>query len=240
MKIAIVFSGQPRFVEQHGFFSNQHHFLNKYDCDTYAHFWYSKNTPQETAPWSGLGFVSFPDNTIETFCNLYNPKSIIVEPPLLESELVRRNYANTSTPRTPFNTFSMYTSHKRAFNLIQSPEDYDFIIRQRTDNILLRIPDLNTLSKDFIYYITQSEERKVYNDSFAIFPSKYAKYFFHGVDLLDSLYDNGCLFNNEELFRALLEHHNLTSFCKTFTLQEFNFAFQRENNRIEICREELS
>lgn len=238
MKVALVFSGQPRFVEQNGYLSTKSTFLDKYDCDVYAHFWFSKGTLYETAPWSGLGALSIPDNAIDRFVQLYSPKGIHVEPPPREDEIVKRIYERSSNIRTPYNTFSVFTSHKRAFDLIPYPEDYDFIIRHRTDNIILRIPDLTTLSKDCIYRITQAEDRKVYNDSFAIFPGKYAKYFFHSVNILDDVYDKGCYFNNEELFSGILEYHNLIPICKTFTLAEFNFAFQRENNRIQICRQD--
>lgn len=235
MKIAIVFSGQPRFVDQNGYHSTKAYFLDKYDCDIYAHFWFEKGSIYETSPWTTLGDITLPDDTIEKFIDLYKPKGIKIEKPMSEQELLHRNYTNTSSPRTPYNTFSMYCSHKRAFDLIPNPEEYDFIIRQRTDNIVLYMPDLDILSKDHIYYITQCEKRHVYNDSFAIFPGKYAHYFFHGIEILDTLYDNGCFFNNENLFRELLSFYNLAPLCRTFSLSEFNFAFQR-NNRIEICR----
>jgi hypothetical protein len=237
MKIALVFAGQPRFVDGISYHSTKYFFLDKYICDVYAHFWFQKGATYETSPWSSLKSIELPDDTIDKFHKLYNPKEIRYEPPLLEKDIVKREYHHTSNPRTPYNNTSQMIALKKAFSLIQNPEDYDFIIKQRTDNIILRMPPLETLSKDHIHLMYQNEKKDTFSDAFLIFPGKYAKYYFNNIDILDTLYDSGCKFNSEELFFATLEYYNLLPLCKPFTFDEFNYAFLRENH-IELCRME--
>ena len=80
MKIALVFSGQPRFVKEILIYQINHMmFLNKYNCDVYAHFWFSNDENQKyiTAPATNLGNLSLDKDTIDVFSRLYLPKNFL-------------------------------------------------------------------------------------------------------------------------------------------------------------------
>tara|TARA_R100001163_G_C5068190_1_gene208135 strand:+ start:3376 stop:3552 length:177 start_codon:yes stop_codon:yes gene_type:complete len=57
MKIALQFSGQPRFIEDKiCYISIKNNILDKYDCDVFCHFWWDENPDllYDAAPWSNL------------------------------------------------------------------------------------------------------------------------------------------------------------------------------------------
>ena len=231
MKIALVFSGQPRYIDSVTYESIKKELLDKYNCDVYAHFWFSSNkdTQYETAPWSSLGNITIPEDTIKKFINLYNPKNIEFEEPYSDSQLVQRNYARTSHPRTPYNLRSMYTSHKKAYALIPNPEEYDFIIRIRTDDYIYRLLDLNIISKDKNYAFIQDKSRGIINDSFIILNNKDAKHVFNGIDIIDTLHDDGILLNPEEIFKGILDYHNIFNNTELLSYDKMTIGFFRGN-----------
>jgi len=240
MKIALVFSGQPRFINSVSYISIYDKLLTKYDCDVYAHFWYSSdvNTVYETAAWSTLGNIQLSPNTINDFIELYHPKNIVYEEPYSDIQLVNRKYERVNHEREPYNTRSMFTSHKKAYNLIDDVTKYDFIIRIRTDDVIYTIPDLNTLDTSKNYVFLQDNQRIVINDSFAIMNNKDAKYLFNGIDIIDMLYDNNTniTFNNEQLFKEILIANN--AFNNTVLLEndKLKLGFFR-GNRIQIWKD---
>lgn len=239
MKIALVFSGQPRFVDSISYVSIYDKLLSKYDCDVYAHFWFSSdpNTIYETAPWSTLGNIQFSPNAINDFIELYKPIKIIYEEPYDDSKLVNRSYDRVNHIREPYNTRSMFISHQKAYRLIDDVSKYDFIIRIRTDDIIYTIPDLNTLDTSKNYVFLQDNQRIVINDSFAIMNNKDAKHLFNGIDNIDMLYDNNINinFNNEDLFKEILISNN--AFKNTVLLEndKLKLGFFR-GNRVQIWK----
>lgn len=238
MKIALVFSGQPRFVNSKAFISINDNLLQKYNCDVYAHFWFSsdKNKVYETAPWSSLGNIELSKNSITEFIELYKPLKITYDEPYTDSELVTRVYERTNHPRSPYNTRSMFISHKKAYSLIDNPDKYDFIIRIRTDDVIFTFPDLNMLDTSKNYVFLQDESRGIINDSFAIMNNKHAKYLFNGIDIIDTIYDNGILFSNEELFRGILEYYNVFNDTVLYDNDKLKLGFFR-GNRVQIWKD---
>jgi hypothetical protein len=238
MKIALVFSGQPRFVNSKAYLSIHDNLLQKYNCDIYAHFWFSSNinTKYETAPWSSLGDIQLSEYAIKDFIELYHPIKIEFEEPYSDSQLVERTYTRVNHPREPYNTRSMFISHKKAYSLVINPEQYDFIIRIRTDDYIYTLPDLNIISKDKNYVFLQDETRGIINDSFAIIRPSDAKYIFNGIDIIDTLYDNGTKFNNEDLFRAILEYYDVFKDTELLKNDTMKLGFFR-GNRIQIWKE---
>lgn len=240
MKIALVFSGQPRFVNSLAYLSINDNLLQKYDCDVYAHFWFSSNKDKvyETALWSSLGDIKLSENSIKDFIHLYNPIKIKYEEPYTDSELVKRTYERVNHYREPYNTRSMFTSHKKAYSLIDDVTKYDFIIRIRTDDVIYIMPDLNTLDTRKNYVFLQDNNRIVINDSFAIMNNKDAKYLFNGIDNIDMLYDNNINinFNNEDLFKEILITNNVFDNTVMLENDKLKLGFFR-GNRIQIWKD---
>jgi hypothetical protein len=238
MKIALAFYGQPRFICPKTFDSVKEHFLNKYDCDVYAHFWFSDDplVEHETAPWSGLGPMQFSSDTIELFKIFYKPVSIRLDPPMIENTTLFETYINAHSKRSPYIIISSYTSRKYVYELIQNPEKYDFIIWMRSDTVYVKTPDFSLLNTSFIYRFIQDTQRDIFNDAFLIIPPVYSKQLFSMCDIFDSLYKKGTFFNSEELFTQAFKYLNLEPFCKTLTADEFNMGFMRNQSCIHYCK----
>ena len=82
MKVALCFSGQPRFVNECSdlIINNA---IQNYDIDVFAHLWYDddlKNKPYKHGGDGGWEKQRISNNAVDDFIKLYNPKDILVEP----------------------------------------------------------------------------------------------------------------------------------------------------------------
>jgi len=231
MKIAIVICGQPRFFEGSTYESYKKYLLDKYDCDIYAHFWFSDDPTTKfiTAPWSGLGTMVFPSDTLDRFSKLYSPKKIAYDPPLEYNE---------STPIIRYIIPSKCTSLQRAYSLIENIESYDFIVYTRSDNVIIRMPELTTLDRSKIHLFSIENRDNLYNDAFFICPPMFASLLFNEITILDILESNNVVYNSEELFSGMIHYHNISSYINSMSLKDFNIGIQRANGEVVICRNE--
>lgn len=238
MKIALLFSGQPRFVNSASYESIKRNFLDKYDCDVYAHFWFSPDTSTvyETAPWSTLGNITFPSDTIDVFSSLYSPKAISYDPPPTESEIVLRSYPKVSHPRNPYNVLCLFESQKRVYRLVQNPEQYTYIIWLRPDLYIYRCPDLNEWDSSSIYLPGQDLSRNIFNTNILFYPPPQAKLFYEGLHKIDSICDSDILpkFNHEEIFYCILEVQELLPSIRIIHYPTYNFGLVRQSH-IQPC-----
>jgi hypothetical protein len=158
-RVALIFSGQPRCIEGLSYEGFRKCVLDQYDVDVYAHFWGDIETEKS------IGSASA---NIELFKKLYNPKSIRVDPPLLAEEfplsfiqshspipITQTNILQVQSTNWAYwirNCISMYTSMSRAYDVFESSgNQYDWIIRTRTDCVLLRCPRLEKLNPYYMY-----------------------------------------------------------------------------------------
>jgi hypothetical protein len=236
-KIALVFSGQPRFVNSKSYESIKKHLLDKYDCDVFAHFWKSQSKGYSCADDISFNKDIIVEN-VEVFKQLYKPVEILFEEPLIEEDVLKRAYDNTFNITTPYKTISYMTSNKRGFSLIKDINKYKYIIHLRTDLFIGDMPDLNIASKDNILMALSDgyDDKYKYYDSFIIFPPKYANYYMNGIDILDELYDSGTIMNNEEILYSILKKYDLLQYCIDIPTEEFNTGVVRENNTILLAR----
>ena len=231
MKVAIVICGQPRFFEGPTYESYKKYLLDKYECDIYAHFWFTDDPTAKfiTAPWSGLGTMSFPPDTLDRFSKLYSPKKLAYDPPLEYKE---------STPIVRYILPSKCTSLQRAYSLIENIESYDFIVYTRSDNVIIRMPELTTLDRNYIHLFATGHNQYLYNDAFFICPPNLSHYLFNEIDILDILETKGTLFNSEELFTAMIHYYNLSTYIRSMPIEVFNLGLQRANGEVSICKAE--
>jgi hypothetical protein len=245
MKVAIVICGQPRFFEGPTYESYKKYLLDKYECDIYAHFWFTDDPTAKfiTAPWSGLGTMSFPPDTIDRFSKLYSPKKLAYDPPLeytvpddnIDSRLPRQYIVDFITHHI---IPSKCTSLQRAYSLIDNIDSYDFIVYTRSDNVIIRMPELTTLYRNYIHLFATGHNQYLYNDAFFICPPNLSHYLFNEIDILDILENKGTLFNSEELFTAMIHYYKLSSFINVMPIEVFNLGLQRANGEVSICKAE--
>jgi hypothetical protein len=159
-RVALIFSGQPRCIDGISYQSFQKCILDRYDVDVYAHFWEDVESSKTT------GNVAA---NIETFKKLYSPRAIQVDRPLTADEypmsfiqphspvpLTRETLLDINSSNWAYwvrNCISMYESMKRAYTMFESSGggSYDWIIRTRTDCVLLRCPSLESLDPKYLY-----------------------------------------------------------------------------------------
>jgi hypothetical protein len=159
LKVALLFSGQPRCIDGLSYDSIRTCLLDRYDVDVFAHFWGDLETDKTT------GTVAA---NLDRFTELYSPKAIRVDPPLRADEFplawlqphspVPLTHENILTLKTSNwasrnrNCISMYTSMARVYEVFKAHGGtYDWILRIRTDCVLLRCPQLEALDNTLLY-----------------------------------------------------------------------------------------
>mgnify|MGYP006266847405 CR=1 FL=1 len=158
MKIALCFSGQPRFVSECSGYIKEN-VIRNYDVDVFAHLWFDEDLQTKPYKYGGNGdWVNqrIPQNAIENFKEIYNPVSIIVEPSRkfkntkihFETSLKRYWSGAIDNPlepdyqnRTINNTLSYFYSLNEVNKLKKLYEyendfKYDWVVRCRTDSIV--------------------------------------------------------------------------------------------------------
>lgn len=169
MKLAFLLSGQPRFYKE-TFPSIQEKILSKYDCDVYAHAWWSRdevNEPQYLPSWS----LKNPPFTldidfVDTFKTLYNPKNYLIEKSLIRGSHTEPDFdefLNTLTDKYPTHNVSKYIEHEmaaplhklisthRATELIDWNINYDWIVMWRYDAIPINFPNLYEITEQALH-----------------------------------------------------------------------------------------
>lgn len=81
MKIAVCFSGQPRFIDECSP-SIIDNVIQNYDVDVFAHLWFDENL--QNKPYKGGGNGGWkdqriPSDAVEKFINVFNPLELVVE-----------------------------------------------------------------------------------------------------------------------------------------------------------------
>jgi hypothetical protein len=157
MRIAVCFSGQPRFIKEYAD-QIKTHLISRYDTDVYAHFWWDDTCIGKKQHHEHEDTVHNRD-IVNEFIDTYNPVKMSLEPPPtidLSQYALTCAVPDLSLPVeeivgifTRFN--SQWASVKKTFALIDDPDKYDFIIRMRTDAKLLNPIDLSPLEKGLLY-----------------------------------------------------------------------------------------
>ena len=223
MKVAILFSGQPRFYDRLSYVQHKKRLLDVYDCDVFCHFWWSLTGGEyQTAPWSGLGALPMERDVDVKISELYRPKAMLHEPPPPES-IVSAEYPATCTSDTPYNLHSMYLSMKKSYELMAEYATlhgvtYDVVIRTRYDNVFTSFPDLKLLAKDKMYFVHRCEEvRPVITNECVIFVGvAWVKEFMHIYDKIRDIYVKTGYLNDEM---------NVHTYMKTLNVKREDMVF---------------
>ena len=184
MKIALLFRGQPRFIENNiSFLSHKKFILDKYSTDVFIHTWWSKDGGEyDCAPWSGIQNCSIPsERAINILNNIYNPKNMLVEKPRkfkIEDEYGLEKWNKKFSETTSMsNTFSQLYSVNQVCNLVEKEDikKYNFLVLSRLDNNILNFPDLHQLDPQY-FYLESIHPR--FPDPIFIFSPKFYKFLY--------------------------------------------------------------
>lgn len=162
MKIAVILTGQPRSFEGVTHTSILNKIINKYNCDVYAHCWWSKEdigTIYSKSPWCLSKDLIVKENIDIRIQELYNFKKIVFD--RSTNLLTRDNTFDRIKHIYNVNSYlCQFYSIRQAYGLIDDPNQYDFIIKLRYDLEIKVFPDLELLDENKSYY-------QHYNDTFS-------------------------------------------------------------------------
>jgi hypothetical protein len=160
MKIAVIYYGQPRFVNNPNCYNSQKDkIFSQGKVDVYAHLWKAETNNYNSSSWSGMNEcpASF-DDTI-TFAKKWKPTFIYEETERLFSnpslfEKIKEKFPSPHWTESDFNKAlaHLYSLEKAISIFEESKESYDWVIVLRTDVCVWDFPLLSTLEKNRFYY----------------------------------------------------------------------------------------
>jgi len=177
MKIAICFSGQPRFIKEccDGIKNNIIN-VNGSEIDVFVHTWFNDDMcnkvlyKNEISSFSGEATIS--NTAVDDIHRLYNPKRMIVEDPkkFITDQYIYESYIKFAmTNKSDFGvhvddfrkikvdaSYSMMYSMMQSINLKKDYElsngfKYDIVIKLRFDNIVNSPIKINDMDMEYLY-----------------------------------------------------------------------------------------
>ncbi len=171
MKIALLFSGQPRFIDTAAPYITSN-LIEGYDVDVFAHLWYDEGlTSVPFNKWRtsepGWHDKVIPENAIDNFVNTYNPVDIAVEEsrrfnsPDVKIDIQKYWAGGIGTPDfekiTINNSMSKFYSNL-SVNLLKKKYEhahgfkYDWVVSCRTDTIVKTKIPYERFDSNLIHY----------------------------------------------------------------------------------------
>ncbi len=185
MKVALLFFGQPRFLENPlPFQTHRDHILNKYETDVFCHTWWSpKQDSYDTSSWSKINSCSADKNAINKIVSLYNPKVVKFQESInfkfpedseFNKNITKFDWANNNKNNILSHLYSFTQIGEILEDYIQTTNTtYDFIIASRLDAEIIRLPNLKTLDPDKFYLPSHHDK---FPDNLFLFSPKFIKF----------------------------------------------------------------
>lgn len=171
MKVAVIFYGQMRFVDNKHVVNTYRQLESLYDVDYFGHLWHQQvpasESSQYVSSWSRISGSPFTDNDLSHLLSSYSFKSLTLSDPIdfLEQKKYRdliariadiqkkisRKVHPEKNKRDLANALShLYSFEMSVFNFLSNlhVNEYDFVLLSRTDNYLVRVPDLSKIDRD--------------------------------------------------------------------------------------------
>jgi hypothetical protein len=235
MKIAICFSGEPRFVKEcyesinkNLIDPNKHH-----DIDFFVHTWYSpeiENKVLYTSEVSSFSGVSLGKNVNYTINEIYSPVRMIEEPHKkfiknLDWKKTAEKYFggidNEEFKSIKINNFySFMYSNMRSLLLKKEYElengfEYDYVIRMRFDNILDLPIVIEKFDKNIFHYQEMGQPDNMISDwinfSSSLNMDVYSSIFINFEKLMNLSLSKYEAFSPECLIREILDLNDIKS-----------------------------
>jgi len=238
MKIALCFSGQPRFIEQVAP-SILENVIGDHDVDVFAHLWFDEDLQTKPYKYGGTGKWKdqrISSDAIEKFKEIYKPKGILVEnsKKFLDSNLSgnylaslkRYKWGSIDNPDEPNfevrdvnNIISYYYSLMKVCTLKKEYEHendfkYDYVLKIRTDSIVHNKIQYEGFPKDIIFFSgNQNQPDGMINDWFNFGGSKVMDAFMSAYPVIDYCIDE-CMAQTEGAWCCELIHRKMIDFFK--------------------------
>lgn len=188
MKIALCFSGQPRFVKECSDVILKN-VIQNYDVDVFAHLWFDEDLQTKPYKFGGSGgweSQRISNNAIEDFKQIYNPVELLVEPSKsfgdldldIDFDLSEEKYWSGGLSGEPDfrkrqinNCLSYFYSLSEVNRLRKLYEyknkiKYDYIIRCRTDTQVNQYLPYELFDPKLIHFTSLVQQPPFINDWF--------------------------------------------------------------------------
>jgi hypothetical protein len=162
MKIAALYFGQPRFVNNlNCFLSQKNKIFSQGEVDVFAHLWEPTNINYESSSWSGMQSCPSSEKDVEKFISTWKPKAFLSEPNRrftndeLFSKLYNKIPGDSAKKKANFEiSLSHFYSLEKVIDLFQTykNEEYDWVVFLRTDLCIWDYPSLEKMEKGYFYF----------------------------------------------------------------------------------------
>jgi hypothetical protein len=164
MKIALLYFGQPRFIDNFNCYESQkQRIMSQGDCDVFAHLWEPNESGYNFSTWSGLRNVNSSNDDIEKFRLKWEPASLQTEKnrEFGNEELYKKFRHILPGGETMFYNFNLCLSQLYSIEKVidmyhdhvnKTGKVYDYVIFLRTDLCIWDFPNLKELEKGFFYF----------------------------------------------------------------------------------------
>lgn len=182
MKIAALFFGQPRFIDNpHCYSSQSEKIFSQGDVDVFAHLWEPDDSEYVVSTWGKKHSCPANRDDLQKFIEKYKPKIIEHEK---QKDFFDPEYHEIVSKKFPFtnekNThacISQLYSIEKCINLFEKyAEDYDIVVLMRNDLCVWEFPRLSNLNSES-FYLSSLFSKDHFADLCYIFNPKYLKAF---------------------------------------------------------------
>ena len=190
-KVALLLWGQPRFLNNlSSHESHVKHIMLKYETDVFVHAWWSRE-PEDMIPssWSQMtNPVPYNRDTIKYIRTLYNPVHAVYEKQIeFENNMDKaKGYDFIKSPNDLNNMKSHLYSMKKVGEVLRDykdPNEYDFIVLSRFDNIIEELGEFHNLGVGFY----RMQDHPGLADQLFVFSPKFLKF----LDVFDEFDELG-------------------------------------------------
>jgi hypothetical protein len=207
MKVALLFFGQPRFVDNPEIEKvYKESIIDKYDTDVFAHAWWENEEKEyDYSSWSKINRCPIPPNALELICQKYNP-TILSHHPQRTFELPPDALAYIDEKFTGKHPDGNHWNHKNYSNVMSQlwsikcvseifdeyrklPDlnaTYDWVVLARYDTILLNFPNLEECNPNK-FYLPGHHPR--FPDTIQFFGTKFLSWSRNAYDDIADVYD---------------------------------------------------
>ena len=236
MKIALCFSGQPRFIEQVAPHIIQN-VIADYDVDVFAHLWFDEDLQSKPYKYGGAGKWKdqrIAPDAIDKFKEIYKPKGIKVEKSRkfldsnlsdnYQASLKRYKWGAIDNPDEPNfavrdvnNIISYYYSLMQVCTLKKEHEHandfkYDYVLKIRTDSVVGSKISYEGFPKDMVFFSgNQNQPDGMINDWFNFGGSKVMDAFMSAYPVIDYCIDQ-CMEQTDGAWCCELIHRKMIDF----------------------------
>lgn len=240
MRIALCFSGQPRFIKRVAPLIKQN-IIGNYDVDVFAHLWFDEDLQSKPYKYGGAGGWKeqrIDSDAIKQFEDEYNPKRLVVEnsKKFLYSNL-SDNYLpslqrykwgaidNPDEPNFPVRDVNNITSYyysllkvcllKKEYEY-ENDFKYDIVVKTRTDSEVhnkIEFESFLNISNTVFYSGSQQQKDGMINDWFNFGSSKSMDVFMSPFPVLDYCIES-CMQQTDGAWCCELIHKKMVDFFK--------------------------